>query len=215
MQKLRDAMVGLGTSTLVEGSFAIILLTLTASDEEAIISVLVHLDRTQRAAVAEAYHAMFSKVCALCTGFSIILTIKSLPTQNLVEDLKGELSGDLRDVMVALARTPTELDVHTLYHTLNDSSLFSEDLSTLPEILCDRTNAQIAEIRSMYLDVFEHQLDRQIAHRTESFFKRMLTALALVRFSTYSTFNPYTDSCSCSFSDRASAVKHLPTRQRR
>jgi hypothetical protein len=63
MQKLRDAMVGLGTSTLVEGSFAIILLTLTASDEEAIISVLVHLDRTQRTAVAEAYHAMFSKVC--------------------------------------------------------------------------------------------------------------------------------------------------------
>ncbi len=123
------------------------------------------------------------------------MTIKSLPTQNLVEDLKGELSGDLRDVMVALARTPTELDVHTLYHTLNDSSLFSEDLSTLPEILCDRTNAQIAEIRSMYLELFEHQLDRQIAHRTESFFKRMLTALALVRFSTNSTFDPYTDSC--------------------
>lgn len=62
----------------------------------------------------------------------------------LLEDLKGGLSGVFQDLIIALIRSPTEYLCMQLHTALNDEQ--GVNAVILVEILCTKNNEQMAEI---------------------------------------------------------------------
>ncbi|KAL8567207.1 hypothetical protein ACOMHN_046617 [Nucella lapillus] len=123
------------------------------TDEAAIIDILVNHSNDQRREIERQYKTMYGK--------------------DLKADLKSELSGRFEDVVMALLEPPRLYDAKECNRAIKGAGT---DEATLIEILCSRTNAELAEIRALYKTHFMKDVEKDIAADTSGDFRRLLVA---------------------------------------
>ncbi|KAL8603600.1 hypothetical protein ACOMHN_022552 [Nucella lapillus] len=103
---------------------------------------------------------------------------KTLYGRDMIEDIKGELSGDYKELVMALFVPPAEYDAWCVKEAIYGPGT---DEEALIEIFMTRTNAQIQEMRSVYPSVLnEHyhgktpKIEKDIEDDCSGDFKRLL-----------------------------------------
>lgn len=124
------------------------------TDEEAIINVLCYRSNPQRMEIRSMYKTMFGT--------------------DLVEDLKGDTSGNFFEVLKCLLLAPAEFDAYQLKRAIKG---LGTDEDVLIEILCTRSNAQLQEIKRVYKEKFNTDLEKDIIGDTSGDFKKLLVGL--------------------------------------
>lgn len=124
------------------------------TDEDGLINVLAYRSNPQRAQIVTAYKTMFGK--------------------DLVEDIKSETSGNFCEALKGLLLKPAEFDAHMLRGAIKG---LGTDEDVLIEILCTRSNAQIQEIKKVYKEKFNKDLEKDIIGDTSGNFKKLLVSL--------------------------------------
>lgn len=123
------------------------------TDEEAIIKVLVAHNSAQRQEILSKYKTMFGK--------------------DLINDLKSELGGNFENAVIAMM-TPLPLYLaRELRHAMKGAGT---DESTLIEILCTRSNAEIKAIKEAYQKDFGRNLEEDVVSETSGHFRRLLVS---------------------------------------
>ncbi|KAH1845174.1 hypothetical protein KXX54_009629 [Aspergillus fumigatus] len=127
------------------------------TDEKALINILTKPDPLQMALIRHTYTDRIGR--------------------NLEKDLKSELSGDLEDVLLSLARGPLEQDVATLRGAMSGLGT-NENLLT--DVLVGRSNADLRAIKYAYVSKYQKSLVEDIksdlSGKTEQFFVMLLNA---------------------------------------
>ncbi|BFZ22448.1 hypothetical protein BsWGS_25488 [Bradybaena similaris] len=124
------------------------------TDEESLINVLAYRSSPQRAQIVSTYKTMFGK--------------------DLVNDIKGETSGNFCEALKGLCLKPAEFDAYMLKNAIKG---LGTDEDVLIEILCTRSNAQIQEIKKAYQEKFNKSLEADIIGDTSGHFKKLLVSL--------------------------------------
>uniref|UniRef100_A0A7M4F1P8 Annexin n=1 Tax=Crocodylus porosus TaxID=8502 RepID=A0A7M4F1P8_CROPO len=96
--------------------------------------------------------------------------------EDLLADLKSELSGSLAKVILALMMTPAQYDAKQLKKAMEGAGT---DESILIEILATRNNREIQAINEAYAAVYHKSLEDALSSDTSGHFKRILVSLAL------------------------------------
>ncbi|KAM8921083.1 annexin A9 isoform 2-T2 [Pelodytes ibericus] len=123
--------------------------------KQAIVDVVTGLDNEQRQVLLRIY--------------------KEETQQDLIENLKKALSGDLEDAIVGLLKTPAAYDAHALKAAMKG---VGTDEATVAEILSTRPNAQLREIQTIYRREFKTELEKNITSETSGPYTELLLALA-------------------------------------
>lgn len=124
------------------------------TDEEPICAVVCNRANEQRLIIAEEYTQAYGR--------------------HLLEDLKSELGGHLEDVIEALMKPLPEYLADEINHAIDG---LGSDEKTLVEILCTRSNDQLAKIAEAYEAKYEKPLSEAIEGDTSGNFKRLLVAM--------------------------------------
>ncbi|KAM3918073.1 annexin A9 [Leptodactylus fuscus] len=122
---------------------------------QTIVDIVTGLNNDQRQEVARVY--------------------KAERQQDLVEDIKKGLSGDLEKVIVGLLKTPAEYDAQELKSAMKG---LGTDEETLTEILSTRSNDQLREIQTCYRKEYKAELEKNITSDTSEPYTGLLLALA-------------------------------------
>ncbi|VDN54426.1 unnamed protein product [Dracunculus medinensis] len=123
-------------------------------DKNKIILVLCGRTNVQRQQIASAFKTMYGK--------------------DLISDLKSELSGDFEDLILALMEPPAKYDALQMRKAM--AGLGTKE-SVLIEIMCSRNNAQILDLRNIYRQIFNRELEADLISETSGHFKRLLVSL--------------------------------------
>jgi len=123
-------------------------------NNNAVIQVLCQRTNSQRQQIALAFKVMYGK--------------------DLLKDLKDELHGDFEELIMALMEPPARYDAAQLRKAMQ--GLGTKE-SVLIEIMCSRTNAQIAELRLVYRQMYGADLERELIGETSGHFKRLLISM--------------------------------------
>ncbi|KAL5111960.1 Annexin A7 [Taenia crassiceps] len=124
------------------------------TDEKAIIDVLARRSISQR--------------------LDIVKQFKTLYGLDLINELGSEISGKFFKVCRALCLQPEVYDAEQLREAVEG---IGTDEDCLIEIICCRTNAQIAKIREAYERVFGRDLEKDIRSDTSGHFQRLMVSL--------------------------------------
>uniref|UniRef100_A0A8C6UVR7 Annexin n=1 Tax=Neogobius melanostomus TaxID=47308 RepID=A0A8C6UVR7_9GOBI len=119
------------------------------TDEQAIIDLLGSRSSKQRVACLKAFKTAYGK--------------------DLIKDLNSELSGDFRKLVMAMMKTPTQLDAYEIKNAIKGAGT---DEACLIEILSSRSNAEIKEIKN------KKKMEDAITSDTSGHFRRLLISLA-------------------------------------
>jgi len=103
----------------------------------------------------------------------IALTFKTMYGKDLIHDLKKELSGNFEEICIGLLMDNASFDAHCLRKAMKG---LGTDEKALIEILCTRTNAEIAKIKEAYTKLFSRDLEHDVTSETSGHFKRILVA---------------------------------------
>uniref|UniRef100_A0A3Q2D3V5 Annexin n=1 Tax=Cyprinodon variegatus TaxID=28743 RepID=A0A3Q2D3V5_CYPVA len=95
--------------------------------------------------------------------------------QDLLKDLHSELSGDFRNLVKAMLKSPAELDASELHDAMKGAGT---DEACLIEVLSSRSNAEIKEINRVYKETYKKSLEDSIKSDTSGHFRRLLISLA-------------------------------------
>ena len=76
-----------------------------------------------------------------------LCTITVFLLQDLIEDVKGDLSGHFLDTIKALLMAPAEYDAYQLRKAMKG---LGTDEDVLIEVICTRSNAQLKEVIRTY-----------------------------------------------------------------
>lgn len=123
-------------------------------DEDVIISVLVRRNNEQRQKIKTVYEASTGK--------------------RLVDDMKSALWSDLEDITLALLMPPAHYDAYELRRATKGWGTHED---VLVEILATRTNQEILEIKRVFKEVYEEELDDVIKDDTSGDFALALQAM--------------------------------------
>ncbi|NXA17584.1 ANXA6 protein, partial [Ibidorhyncha struthersii] len=96
--------------------------------------------------------------------------------QDLMADLKSELSGSLAKLILGLMLTPAQYDAKQLRKAVEGAGT---DESVLIEIMATRNNQEIAAINEAYQEAYHKCLEDDLSSDTSGHFKRILVSLAL------------------------------------
>ena len=99
---------------------------------------------------------------------------KSLYGQDLLEDLKSDLSGSFRDVMLGLYTDRYEYDADQLKKATEG---LGTDEDTLMEILATRPNWMLKKVKKVYKKKFNEELEKDVIHDTSGVFQKLLVSL--------------------------------------
>ncbi|XP_025203425.1 annexin B9-like isoform X1 [Melanaphis sacchari] len=124
------------------------------TDEKSIIQVLAHRVNTQRQEIAVQFKTMYGK--------------------DLISDLKSEVSGKFKDLIVGLM-TPTFDFLAKEIHNAIDGIGTNEE--TIIEIICTASNAEINNIKMAYHKLFGKDLEKELMGETSGSFRRLLVSL--------------------------------------
>ncbi|XP_019619915.1 PREDICTED: annexin A7-like [Branchiostoma belcheri] len=124
------------------------------TDEKAILELLAERSNAQRQKIKLQFKTMYGK--------------------DLIQDLKSELSGDFKESVMALFVPTTEYDAWCLNNAMVGLGTNEE---VLIEILCTRTNEEIAEIVRVYREKFKRDLEKDVVGDTSGHFKRLLVSM--------------------------------------
>uniref|UniRef100_A0A8C7CW35 Annexin n=1 Tax=Oncorhynchus kisutch TaxID=8019 RepID=A0A8C7CW35_ONCKI len=128
------------------------------TDEQAIIDLLGSRSNIQRVPMLAAFKTSYGK--------------------DLVKDLKSELSGNFEKLVLAMLKTPAQLDAYELKDAIKGAGT---DEACLIEILSSRSNAEIREINMVYKTENKKSLEDAISGDTSGHFRRLLISLAQVQ----------------------------------
>ncbi|CAB3370938.1 Hypothetical predicted protein [Cloeon dipterum] len=137
------------------------------TDEKAIIAVLSNRSNAQRLQISRKYTALYGK--------------------DLLKDLKGELSGNFEDVVVACM---TPLDQFFAKELHDAISGLGTNETTLIEVLCSLNNAWIHAIKNAYQTMYKKSLESDIKGDTSGYFERLLISLCQGMRDENPTVNP-------------------------
>lgn len=124
------------------------------TDEAAIIAILAKRTSDQRQVITTTYKQLFGR--------------------DLVKDLKSELSGKFEDVIVGLMTPLYEFLASELKAAMKGAGT---DEDCLIEILCTRTNAEIAAIKQIYKQKYDKDLEKAVISETSGDFQRILVSM--------------------------------------
>ncbi|XP_015774697.1 PREDICTED: annexin A7-like isoform X1 [Acropora digitifera] len=124
------------------------------TDEQALIDIVVKRSNAQRVEIRKRYKTMFGK--------------------DLMNDLKSELSGNLEDCLLALLEPASLFDAKCLRRAMRGAGT---DEESLIDILCTRTNTEIAEIKKAYTEYYKRDLEKDCVSETSGHFKRLLVSM--------------------------------------
>jgi len=121
------------------------------TDEDAIIEILCKRSNDQRQAISQYF----------TNGLK----------RDLIKDLKSELGGKFEDVIVGLMSPPIDYLCQQLHKAMAG---MGTDESALIEILCPRSNEEIAQIVRRYEQLYNRPLVQQICSEVSGDFARLL-----------------------------------------
>ncbi|ETE70411.1 Annexin A5, partial [Ophiophagus hannah] len=124
------------------------------TDEDPILKILTGRSNAQRQEIAVQFKTLFGR--------------------DLIDDLKSELTGKLETLMVSLMRPERIYDAHALKHAIKGAGT---DEQVLTEILASRTPAEIRNIKQVYQEEYEADLEDHITSDTSGYYQRMLVVL--------------------------------------
>jgi len=124
------------------------------TDEKAIIEILTARSNAQRQQIKECFLREYGR--------------------DLIEDLKSELGGKFEDVIIALMLPPVEYLCKQLHKAMSG---VGTNEATLVEILCTKTNEEMAKIVSTYEDKYNRPLAEHMCSETSGHFRRLLTLI--------------------------------------
>ncbi|XP_048797247.1 annexin A5 isoform X2 [Lagopus muta] len=124
------------------------------TDEETILKILTSRNNAQRQEIASAFKTLFGR--------------------DLVDDLKSELTGKFETLMVSLMRPARIFDAHALKHAIKGAGTNEK---VLTEILASRTPAEVQNIKQVYMQEYEANLEDKITGETSGHFQRLLVVL--------------------------------------
>lgn len=124
------------------------------TDEQAIINIIARRSNPQRQ--------------------QLKLTFKTLFGRDLISDLSSELSFRFKQTILALMMTPIEYDASELNKAIRGLGTNEE---ALVEILCTRSNQQIANIKAAYRTIYHRELESDLIGDTSGHFRRFLVSL--------------------------------------
>ncbi|XP_006894438.1 PREDICTED: annexin A1-like [Elephantulus edwardii] len=130
-------------------------ITVKGVDEATIIDILTKRNNQQRQQIKAAYLQETGKP--------------------LDEMLKKALTGHLEEVVLALLKTPAQLDADNLRAAMKG---LGTDEDTLIEILATRNNREMREINRVYREELKRDLAKDITSDTSGDFQKALLALA-------------------------------------
>uniref|UniRef100_A0A671LY88 Annexin n=1 Tax=Sinocyclocheilus anshuiensis TaxID=1608454 RepID=A0A671LY88_9TELE len=94
---------------------------------------------------------------------------------DLIKDLKSELSGNFEKLVLATLKTPAQYDAYELKEAIKGAGT---DEACLIEILASRSNAKIREINQVFKAENKKSLEESISGDTSGHFRRLLVSLA-------------------------------------
>ncbi|XP_044284883.1 annexin A5 [Varanus komodoensis] len=124
------------------------------TDEDTVLKILTGRSNAQRQEIAVSFKTLFGR--------------------DLVSDLKSELTGKLETLVVSLMRPARIFDAHALKHAIKGAGT---DEKVLTEILASRTPAEIRNIKKVYQEEYEADLEEHITSDTSGYYQRMLVVL--------------------------------------
>jgi hypothetical protein len=104
----------------------------------------------------------------------ILKFYKSSYGEDLMSELKSELGGDLKKVVVGMFRTPTDYDCYELNKAMKGGGT---DEGTLIEIIGSRTCEQLVAIKERYKVIFDMELEEEVIDECSGDLKRLLVSL--------------------------------------
>uniref|UniRef100_A0A1A9Z5V4 Annexin n=1 Tax=Glossina pallidipes TaxID=7398 RepID=A0A1A9Z5V4_GLOPL len=124
------------------------------TDEKAIIDILTARSNGQRQKIKEHFLREYGR--------------------DLIDDLKSELEGRFEGVIVGLMLRPVEYLCKQLHKAMEGAGT---NESTLVEILCTKSNDEMAEIVSCYENMYDRPLVEHMCSETSGHFRRLLTLI--------------------------------------
>jgi len=124
------------------------------TDEDAIIDVITARTNAQRQEIKDMFKQMYGK--------------------DLTKELKSELGGRFEDAVLALMLKPAEFDARQLKDAMGG---IGTKESVLIEIMCSRTNEQIADIKDAYKKLTDDDLESDLGGDTGGHFERLMISL--------------------------------------
>uniref|UniRef100_A0A8C4HR19 Annexin n=1 Tax=Dicentrarchus labrax TaxID=13489 RepID=A0A8C4HR19_DICLA len=129
-------------------------LCFSGSDKETILDLVTSRSNAQRQEIIAAYKSSFG--------------------QDLIEDLKYELTGKFERLIVSLMRTPAYHDAKEIHDAVKGAGTNEK---CLIEIMASRNNKQIHEMVEAYKDAYGSDIEEDIIADTSGHFKKMLVVL--------------------------------------
>uniref|UniRef100_A0A1A9VBK8 Annexin n=1 Tax=Glossina austeni TaxID=7395 RepID=A0A1A9VBK8_GLOAU len=124
------------------------------TDEKAIIDILTARSNGQRQKIKEHFLREYGR--------------------DLIDDLKSELEGRFEGVIIALMLRPVEYLCKQLHKAMEGAGT---NESTLVEILCTKSNEEMAHIVSCYENMYDRPLVEHMCSETSGHFRRLLTLI--------------------------------------
>ena len=124
------------------------------TDEEAIIGLICSRNSMQRRQIKDRYKAIFGK--------------------DLIKQLKSELSGNFKDVVIGCFMTPPEYDAYCLYKAMKG---LGTNEGVLTEIIGTRNNLELQAIKRCFQEMYGESLEKWVKDDTSGNYKKMLISL--------------------------------------
>jgi len=123
------------------------------TDEKALIDVICYRSSEQRQELKLKYKTMYGK--------------------DLVDDIKGELSGDFEKTILALMMKPAEYMASEVKRAIKG---LGTDEAVLVEVLCTRTNEEMTALKEAYKKKYKKDIEKDVSGDTSGDFKRLLVS---------------------------------------
>uniref|UniRef100_A0A8C5FLF7 Annexin n=1 Tax=Gadus morhua TaxID=8049 RepID=A0A8C5FLF7_GADMO len=124
------------------------------SDKEAILELVTSRSNAQRQEVLAAYKSSYG--------------------QDLIGDLKYELTGNFERLIVSLMRTPPQHDAKEIHDAVQGAGTNER---CLIEVLASRNNQQIHDMVEAYKEAYGSDMEEDVVRETSGHFKKMLVVL--------------------------------------
>lgn len=124
------------------------------TDEQPIVDILTSRSNAQRQEIIKYFLAEYGR--------------------ELIKDLKSELGGKFEDVIVALMYPPVTYLCKEIHKAMSG---MGTNETSLVEILCTKTNAEVKQIVTTYEDLYERPLAEHMCSETSGHFRRLLTLI--------------------------------------